>query len=696
ARNGHIMESGIYSGEVIDMTADTTRQYETEVIDIDKSLLTPRLSPAIKVINKIKPVELIHTPAGESVLDMGQNMVGMLAFNAHAKKGTKIYLQFGEILQDGNFYRDNLRTAKAEFTYISDGEDRRVRQHFTFYGFRFVKVTGWEGEIDLNDFEGEVIHSEMEELGSITTSDELVNRLVLNAKWGMKGNFVDVPTDCPQRDERYGWTGDAQIFSGTACFFMDTYAFYTKYGKDLYEEQKKMGGSVPDVVPVANYPGGASTAWADAATIIPWNVYLHYGDRGILVRQYESMKGWVDFMKREDDADGGKGLWNTGSHYADWLALDGNYPGGVYGETDPNMIASGYYYYSTKIVATAAKIIGKDEDAAFYEAHAKKIYDAFVKEYFSPSGRLAVDTMTAYVIVLYFGLTPEEYKERVRRGLLRKLQRNRYHLETGFVGTPYLCRVLSENGMNDLAYHLLMEKGYPGWLYEVIMGATTIWERWNSVEPDGKISGTAMNSLNHYSYGSIVEWMFRNMLGINPDKEKGGFKAFTVKPLPDHHITSAEARLNSAAGLIRSSWKIEGDKLKFEFEVPFDSEAVVVLPDADAGEIEKAAAGMDGISGLKQDGSSVCFKALAGTYSFEYKPTTPYRKKYSIFTPYKELLAYEPTRKILDENYHVYLREVPVPFEDELFTLEEMLNGPFTSIPKEAVEKLDRLLREVE
>lgn len=689
ARKSQIISSGIYCGEVWDATQDTSEVFGVKSIELGFDRLSPRLSPPILIHERITPIEVIHTPAGETVLDMGQNMVGWIGFRCEAPKGTRIHLQMGEILQDGNFYNDNLRTARAEFTYVSDGTPRDVRQHFTFYGFRFVKVEGWNGDPALDDFTGLVIHSEMTRRGDVRTADPLVNQLVHNALWGMKGNFLDVPTDCPQRDERYGWTGDAQIFSGTACYFMDTAAFYAKYGRDLWLEQKKLGGSVPDVVPVANYPGDASTAWADAATIIPWNVYVHSGDRSILRRQYDSMKGWVDFMKRQDDLDGSKRLWLTGTHYADWLALDGNYPGGVFGATDPNLIASGYYFYSANIVAKAARILGEAEDAEYYEKLASEIRDAFRREYFTPAGRLAVDTMTGYVVCLYMGLTPEDAVGRMREGLLNKLQKNFYHLETGFVGTPYLCRVLSENGMNEIAYHLLLEKGYPGWLYEVLMGATTVWERWNSVEPDGKISGTEMNSLNHYSYGSIVEWMFRDMCGINPSEDAPGFKRFTLSPKPNYQIGSAEAVLDSAAGRIESAWKLEGGKLSFRFAVPFDTEAEITLPDADAETIRA-----QGMKDARQDGANVVFTVGAGTYAFEYAPTTPYRKVYSLDSSWAEVQQNRKALNIAKQMFH--FKEDHIPFEKELCTLREMSWGPFTSLTREEREALDKALREIE
>ncbi|MGI6106636.1 MAG: family 78 glycoside hydrolase catalytic domain [Lachnospiraceae bacterium] len=693
AKKSPVTYSGIYPGEVYDPGIDDSARYAVKPADLGLARLSPRLDPPIVVNEHLKPVGLIHTPAGETVLDLGQNMVGWLQFRCSAPAGKKLFFQFGEILQDGNFYRGNLRSAKAEFTYYSDGTERLVRQHFTFYGFRYVKITGWEGDPNPDDFEGLVIHSQMERLGNIETSDPLVNQLFHNAWWGQKGNFLDIPTDCPQRDERYGWTGDAQIFSGTACFNADTSAFYTKYGKDVYSEQKNLDGACPDVVPVCNYHSAISTAWGETATVIPWNVYLHYGNVEILRRQFDSMRAWVDYMKRQDDIGGAKRLWLNGFHYGDWLALDGNVKGGVYGATDPNYIASAYYYYSTRIVAKSAEILGKKEEAAKYGKLADEIRGAFFREYFTPAGNLCVDTMTGYVIALYMDLVPEGAREKVCGGLMNKLRRSRYHLETGFVGTPYLCRVLSENGMNEMAYHLLLEKGYPGWLYEVLMGATTVWERWNSVEPDGKISGTAMNSLNHYAYGSIAEWMYREMAGIQPQEDHGGFTRFTLSPKPDYQMGWAKGSLRSPSGMIRSSWKLENGKLAFSFTVPFNTKADLVLPDAEESVIRGQAAGQDGVSDIRQDGTGVKAVLSAGMYTFTYEPTRPYRKTYSIDSPWEELKANPKTRAILDEYYFRYRNNIP--FEDELYTFREILQGPFTSLPQDRQMEIDRKLREV-
>ena len=714
AKRSPVTYSGIYPGEVYEPGVCAAESIGVKKLGLDKKLLQPRLNPPITVHEKIRPVEVIRTPAGETVLDMGQNMVGWLSFRCDAPAGTKLFFQFGEILQDGCFYNDNLRTAKAEFTYISDGVAREVRQHFTFYGFRYVKVTGWPGELSPDDFRGLVIHSAMDEIGALETSDPLVNQLVHNARWGMKGNFLDVPTDCPQRDERYGWTGDAQIFSGTASYFMDTYAFYAKYGKDLAYEQARLGGCVPDVVPVCHCSGHGSTAWGEAATVIPWNVYLHSGDKGILRQQYASMRGWVDYMKKQDDAHGVKRLWQSGFHYGDWLALDGNVKGGVYGATDPFLLSSAYYYYSTNIVAKAAAILQLEEDANFYRTLASEIRDAFVREYFSPNGRLCVDTMTAYVVVLYMGLTPDFALQNVREGLMNKLRRSRYHLETGFVGTPYLCRVLSENGMNDLAYHLLLEKGFPGWLYEVLMGATTVWERWNSVLPDGKISGTEMNSLNHYAYGSIVEWMFRCMVGIQPDETAPGFRKFRLTPKPNYQLTHAKASLRSASGLIESGWELQDGRLTVRVSVPFDTQAELLLPDASLQALSAQAGGQDvylqtlpaqtggqdeaageesGILDARERDGGVLLHLLAGEYTFSYEPAVPYRKIYSLDSPMEELMEHPEAKALLDTYF--FSEHPHPPFFKELYTLREQLNGPFTNLPYEVQEELDRKLRAI-
>lgn len=693
ARKSPVTYSDIYNGEIVDCSQVSTEVYDTCEVSMGYDKLRARLNPPILIHERLKPIEVIHTPAGETVLDMGQNMVGWVAFTVTAPAGTRIRLQHGEILQDDCFYVENLRTAKQEFIYTCHEGVNHVRAHFTFYGFRYVLVEGWPYEVKAEDFTGCVIHSDMEETGRIETSNPLVNRLFENTRWGQKGNFLDTPTDCPQRDERMGWTGDAQIFCGTASYNMDTYAFYTKYGYDLYQEQRKLGGNVPYVVPMAGYDGDGSCAWGEAATVIPWEVYLHFGDPKILENQYESMKGWVEYMYRADEASGSSRLWKVGCHLADWLALDGKIEGGVYGGTDPYFVASAYYYYSTNILAQAASVLGKEEDAAHYQKLAEEIKAAFQQEYFTPTGRLAVDTQTAHTMVLFMGLAPEDAVERTRAGLRKLIRDNYFHLNTGFVGTPYLCRALSDHGMNDVAYTLLLNDDYPSWLYEVKMGATTVWERWNSVMPDGHISGTGMNSLNHYAYGAVVEWMYRNMIGIRPVAGAPGFRKAEIKPQPDYRITWAKMDLRTAVGSYHVGWEMgpaeEGGRrqMTVQIRVPFGAEADVYLPDAEAASIP----------GADQAGSCAHILLDAGSYTFTYRTTKAYTKRYSVECTVPELTG-EPQALAILQKYLPIFRpdhEGDIPWVDDKSNIEELLKSPFLRTPEALIEALDQELRQL-
>ena len=450
-----------------------------------------------------------------------------------------------------------------------------------------------------------------------------------------------------------GWTGDAQIFSGTASFNMDTYAFYTKFMKDVYEEQKFSNGMVASTVPTftqnksteSSFTGGGACAWSDCATVIPWEVYLHYGDKTILERQYDSMKDWVEWIRKQDLESGDRKLWTVGFHFGDWLALDGPVEGGVMGGTDHGLLASAYYRLSTNILSKAAKVLGKLEDAKFYGDLSEQIKVAIGEEYFSKNGRSTINTQTAHVVALHFDLVQEEVKERVLRDLRALLVKNGMHLTTGFIGTPYLCRSLSDHGDSDSAYELFFQEDYPSWLYEVVMGATTIWERWNSIMPDGKISGTGMNSLNHYAYGSIVEWMYRNMCGIQPQEETPGFKKFVLKPNVYGKLFFAKARVKSAMGVIESGWKRETDgTLTVSMTIPFNTEATAYLPDANISAMK-----CNDYAEMEQVGSCVKVKLVAGTYEFNYLPTKSYDIKYSLDTPIKELLSLPQTRAVLDE-----------------------------------------------
>jgi alpha-L-rhamnosidase len=699
ARKSNIFESSIYDGEVYDATFEDATTYAVREIDLGYERLKARLSLPVVIKERLQPIEVISTPAGETVLDMGQNMVGWVEFKNTTPIGSEINLEYGELLQEGNFYRENLRTARAEYKYISNGEEIWVRPHFTFYGFRYVKVSGWPGEVNPDDFTGCVLYSDMEQTGHIETSNPLVNRLFLNALWGQKGNFLDVPTDCPQRDERMGWTGDAQVFSGTACFNMDSYAFFNKYGYDLWKEQEDKAGMVPMVVPATNVQGGGSSAWGDAATIIPWNVYLHYGDKAILEQQFESMKAWVDYIKKADDESGSKRLWTTGFHFGDWLALDGENPNFPTGGTEVNFISSAYYCYSASLVAKAAKVLGRHEIAKEYEDLSNEVRNAIQDEYFTKNGRLALNTQTALIVALFMELVPEEFTDRIANDLRSKLKNDHNHLKTGFVGTPYLCRVLSESGSNDLAYTLLLNKDYPSWLYAVTMGATTIWERWNSVLPDGKISGTDMNSLNHYAYGSIVEWMFRNMAGVNPVEDQPGFRHIKLAPQPNSRINYLKASLHSASGLYESKWSIDEDgSLHYTFTIPFNATATLVLPDAllKSVKVNQQLIEETELSAYQMN-ENVQVEIDSGVWEFSYTPTKAYVESYSTEFALSELLSNEDAKTILLEKVP-QISKLPEDLIGKVghLSLKEVANKPFLPIPSEVLDELDGMLGKVQ
>ena len=618
AHESPYLSNSIYDGEVYDnrkevpgfaeASADLSGPgwRQAERADDFSARLRPRLSPRLILHEAVHPAALIRTPAGENVLDFGQEMTGIISFCTDAPEGTEILLQFGEILQDGNFYNDNLRTAKEELRYICDGEEKNYRSHFTFYGFRYLKVSGIS-RVDPEDFTAHVLHSEMEQTGSMETDNAKINRLIRNVQWGQRGNFVDVPTDCPQRDERMGWTGDAQVFCATACFNRYTPAFYRKFMRDMLYEQgeAELAGAVPHVVPDVlgqisrnidgrkreageevqdPAPAFGSCAWGDAATVIPWTLYSFYGDSALLEEQYPCMTGWVDWMRRMDlEHCAGRHLFDWGFHFGDWLALDNYHQGSSFGGTDNTYVASAYYLYSAELTARAAEVLGRTEDAGKYRAIAQEVRTAMQEEYFTATGRLAVDTQTALVLALYFHIAPEQYRGRLIRDLRDRLDEEDVHMTTGFVGTAYLCLALSEAGLTDYAYRLLLNEDFPSWLYEVNMGATTVWERWNSVNPDGHMSDTGMNSLNHYAYGAVLEWMYRVMGGINPDEKHPGFRHFTIAPQPSAHFGSCRTSFDSPFGRIETEWKkAEKDEeqiaWKLSFCVPFDTTADFVAP----------------------------------------------------------------------------------------------------------------------
>src|SRR5436190_15906863 len=573
---GSITYSEIYDGEIIDARKQRTgwrtpgyddgNWSDVVVKDYDKANLIATQNESVRKHETFVPIKVLTTPKGEKVIDFGQNLVGWVMIKAKGNAGDTIRISHAEVLdKDGNFYTENLRAARAQAVYILRGEGEEFFEpHFTFFGFRYIKIEGYPGEIKPENFTAVALYSDMEPTGSFTCSDSLINQLQHNIQWGQKGNFLDVPTDCPQRDERLGWTGDAQVFSRTATFNMNVNNFFAKWLKDVAADQSS-NGSVPFVIPnVLGEGAGGSTGWADCSTIILWNMYLAYADKKILEQQYPSMKKWVEFMKSKSNND----LWNTGFHFGDWLfyrPFDDN--DGRSAVTDKYLIAQCFYAHSTELIIKAAKVLGKSDDVTTYTALLASIRDAFVKEYLTPNGRLVSNTQTAYVLALNFDMLPESQRAAAAQRLADNVKSYGNHLTTGFLGTPYLCHVLTRFGYTDVAYQLLFQQTYPSWLYPVKMGATTIWERWDGIKPDSTFETPSMNSFNHYSYGAIGDWMYRVVAGIDTYPDAPGYKHIRIMPHVGGDLTYANADLKTYYGVVSSHWKIDSDRLQLDVEI---------------------------------------------------------------------------------------------------------------------------------
>ena len=570
---GKIRYSQIYMGETIDCNIQNTEVFPVQLLDADKERIISQESEPVRITKRIKAKEFILTPNGEKVIDFGQNLAGFVEIKLHGKAGEKVIISHAETLdKDGNFYPDTLRQAKSIDTFICDGQEQVVQPHFTFHGFRYIKVEGIEN-IELSDFTACVLHTDMQVTGSFQCSNEMVNQLQSNIQWGQRGNFLDIPTDCPQRDERLGWTGDAQVFSKTASYNMNTALFFTKWLHDLKSEQTKEFGP-PHVVPNILDNQDAAAAWSDAATIIPWTVYQVYEDQRVLEEQYESMKGYIDYITEHC---GENGLWQTGFQYGDWLALDKEESADRTGATDKYLVANAYYAYSTKIVYQTAEILEYKEDAKKYKDLYEEILRKFNQEYITATGRMVSETQTGCILALYFNLAEEKYRKRITESLKTNLANHKNHLATGFVGTPYLCHTLSENGLHDLAGNIFLKEDYPSWLYAVKKGATTIWERWNSIMPDGSFDESGMNSLNHYAYGSIGDWMYEKLAGIQ--NVEPGYKVLKIEPKFIKGITSVAATFESVYGTIRSAWCCQDGKITVDVTVPVNTQAYIKLPE---------------------------------------------------------------------------------------------------------------------
>ncbi len=628
---GSIQNSEIYNGESIDAREeksgwaiagfDDSKWNNVKTEDFNNDILVATYNEPVKKHEVFKAIHVFKTPKGEQVVDFGQNLVGWVVIKAKGNAGDKISVWHAEVLdKTGNFYTTNLRAAKAEDEYIlKGGGEETFEPHFTFHGFRYIKIEGYPGDLSPDNFTAVALYSDMRPTGTFTSSNPLINQLQHNIQWGQKGNFLDVPTDCPQRDERLGWTGDAQVFSRTATFNMNVNNFFAKWLKDVAADQRP-SGSVPFVIPnVLGDNAGGSTGWADVCTIIPWNMYLAYGDKNILAAQYPSMKAWVDYMKNASKDD----LWNTGFHFGDWLFYhpdDDN--DGRAAVTNKYLIAQCFYANSTQLLINAATVLGKTDDAAAYTQLLQKVKEAFMKEYVTPNGGLVSGTQTAYVLALNFDMLPENLRAQAAARLADNVKSYGNHLTTGFLGTPYLCHVLTRFGYSDVAYQLLLQDTYPSWLYPVKMGATTIWERWDGIKPDSTFETPSMNSFNHYSYGAIGDWMYRAVVGIDTYNDGVGYKHIKVMPHLGKGLTSASASLQTYYGILSNGWKTTDGMITMDVEIPANTTADIYIPAASADAVTEGSNMLSSVKDIKVTGTEngyVVLKAGSGKYHFEVK-----------------------------------------------------------------------------
>ncbi|RIA08567.1 alpha-L-rhamnosidase [Flavobacteriaceae bacterium MAR_2010_72] len=594
--NSSILYSEIYNGEIQDLNLeqkkystanfDDSRWVNVTKKDFPKDYITASINEPIRKQENFKPVQVLTSPNGETILDFGQNLVGWVKVDIQGKPGDLIKLSHVEMLdKKGVPYFENLRSAKAQAIYTLTGNGiETLEPHFTFFGFRYVKVEGLSGKLNPNDFTAIALYSDMKQTGTFECSNPLVNQLQSNIQWGQKGNFLDVPTDCPQRDERLGWTGDAEVFSRTAAYNFNVNQFFAKWLIDVAADQKE-NGSVPFVIPDAlkgsQWDMGIGAAgWADASIIIPYNMYVSYGDREIVERQYPSMKAYLNYVQGAAKND----LWNTGFQFGDWLSYRVDDSKGMIGMksaiTDNYLVAQCFYAYNTQIMIKTAALLGKTAEVKEYQALLERIKKAFQAEYMTVSGRLISETQTAYILALQFDMLPENLRAQAVDRLVKNIESYEYHLTTGFLGTPFLNPVLTRFGRNDVAYKLLLQDTYPSWLYPIkAHGATTIWERWDSIKPDGTFQDPSMTSFNHYAYGAVGDWMYRTIAGIDTKEAEGaGYKSSIIKPEIGGDLTFAKASLETNYGLLSSSWKIEGNKFILDVEVPPNTNAIIEFP----------------------------------------------------------------------------------------------------------------------
>lgn len=580
-----ILDSELYHGETVDRTVVPVCMGQACEDPTVHTRVIPMEGVHVLERERIAAGCLIITPKGERVLDFGQNMAGYVEVHVSGKPGDRVVLRHAEVLdRDGNFYTANLRSARSCNTYVLGGGEEVFKPTFSFQGFRYVRVDEYPGEIDPENFTAVAVYSDIRRTGDFSCGNDKINQLYSNIIWGQRSNFLDVPTDCPQRDERLGWTGDAQVFCRTAAINYDVKQFFTKWLSDMAEEQGEDGG-IGHIVP-SHWKKDSSTAWADASVICPWEIYRAYGDKELLRRNFPMMRKWVDYMHRFGEEEF---LYAGGGHFGDWLALDAG-EGQYKGATQTDLIATAYFAYSTSLLIKAGHALGEDMAdyetlyqnvrAAFRNTFMKDGYPVLYPKWDGINGQRTVlgMTQTSLALILRFGLCEETEREGLTEALCRLIRENGGRMTTGFVGTPCILHALSENGRTEEAYNLLLQEKAPSWLFSVNHGATTIWEHWDSQKEDGSFWSDDMNSFNHYAYGSVYDWIFGVALGIRVDEDGAGYRKVTVAPVPDRRLGFAKGSIETAGGKLSVYWRCLEDRVRYEVEIPAGTTATLCLP----------------------------------------------------------------------------------------------------------------------
>jgi alpha-L-rhamnosidase len=611
AGEGGLRAAGIYDGEVFDERLEP-RGWDEDGFDGDWTpavertgdgpALVATAEPGMRVVDEVRPVAMTEPSPGTYVFDLGQNMVGWVRLRAEAAAGATVRLRHGEVLNpDGTLYTANLRSAQATEEITAAGGSVRYEPRFTYHGFRYVEVTGADEPPRLT---GRVVSADTPRTGDFDTSNPTLDGLQHAIEWGQWGNFLAVPTDCPQRDERLGWTGDIQMFAETSTFNADVRNYLNKWLHDLDEAQRP-DGAYPDVAP-AVCCGAGTAGWGDAGTIVPWALYERYGDERVLAEHYEPMTRWIEYLQAHST-----GLLRPNEGYGDWLATE---------DTPRDVIGTAFFARSTEIVADAAEVLGRDADAERFRALWRDVRDAFVAAYVTPEGRIKGDSQTAYVLALRFGLLDDTQRAAARERLVELIEARDWHLSTGFLGTPHLLPVLTDAGRLDVAYRLLEQETYPSWGYMIRSGATTVWERWDSLRTDGTFQDPGMNSFNHYGFGSVGDWMYRTVAGLEPDPEAPGWRRAIIRPRPGGTLTHASAELETTYGVVASGWRLRGDRLEVDAEVPANTRATVHVPADSAGDVRESgrpASRAPGVRFLRMEDGAAVFSVGSGSYEFE-------------------------------------------------------------------------------